>query len=44
MAETTLFQNYIQSELPPGLRSRLDRKQVTDFVFSPDGTRARCGW
>ena len=43
MAETALFQNYIQSELPPGLKSRLDRKQVTDFSFSPDGTRLAAG-
>ena len=43
MRETILFQNCIQSELPPGLRSRLDKKQVTDFAFSPDGTRLAAG-
>ncbi len=43
MEKTALFQNCIQSELPPGLKSRLDKKQVTDLAFSPDGTRLAAG-
>ena len=43
MGKTALFQSCIQSELPPGLKTRLDRKQVTDLTFSPDGTRIAAG-
>ncbi|MDE0554481.1 MAG: WD40 repeat domain-containing protein [Candidatus Poribacteria bacterium] len=43
MERTELFQNCIQSELPPGLKSRLGKKQVTDLTFSPDGTRLAAG-
>ena len=43
MGKTALFQNCIQSELPPGLKSRLDKRQVTDMAFSPDGTRLAAG-
>ena len=38
-----MFQNSIQSELPPGLKTRFDRKQVMAISFSPDGTRIAAG-
>ena len=43
MENTELFQNCIQSELPPGLKARFDRKQVMAITFSPDGTRLAAG-
>ena len=43
MEKTQLFQNSIQSELPPGLKTRFDRKQVMAITFSPDGTRLAAG-
>ena len=43
MGKTELFQNCTESELPLGLRAKLDRKQVTNLVFSPDGTRLAAG-
>ena len=43
MRKTPLFQNCIQSELPAGLKLRLERKQVTDLTFSADGTRIAAG-
>ena len=38
-----MFQNCIQSELPQGLKSRFDKKQVMAITFSPDGTRLAAG-
>ena len=43
MEKTELFQNCIQSELPPGLKARFDKKQVMAITFSPDGTRLAAG-
>ena len=43
MEKTELFQNCVQSELPPGLRIRFDKKQVMAITFSPDGTRLAAG-
>ena len=38
-----MFQNCVQSELPPGLKIRSDKKQVMALTFSPDGTRLAAG-
>ena len=43
MEKTDLFQNCIESELPQGLKLRLDKGEVTDITFSPDGTRLAAG-
>ena len=43
MEKTDLFQDCIESELPHGLKARIDKAQVTDIVFSPDGTRLAAG-
>jgi WD40 repeat protein len=43
MEKINLFQNCIESELPPGLKLRLDKGEVTDITFSPDGTRLAAG-
>ena len=43
MNKTDLFQNNIESDLPHGLKLRLDKGEVTDLTFSPDGTRLAAG-
>ena len=43
MEKTDLFQNCIESQLPQGLKLRLDKGEVTDLTFSPDGTRLAAG-
>ncbi len=43
MGKANRFQNCSQSEWPLGLKSRLNKKQVTALTFSPDGTRIAAG-
>ena len=43
MEKTEIFRSCIQSELPPGLKTRFDKKQVMAITFSPDGTRLAAG-
>ena len=43
MNKNRLVQNNIESDLPHGLKLRLDKGEVTDITFSPDGTRLAAG-
>ena len=43
MEKTDLFQHCIESEVPRGLKVRLEKGEVTDMAFSPDGTRLAAG-
>jgi len=39
MEKTQTLHNCTETELPPGLKARIDKNQVADITFSPDGTR-----
>ena len=43
MEKTQFLDNCTETELPPGLKARLGKNQVTDITFSPDGTRVAAG-
>ncbi len=43
MERTQFLDNCTEIELPPGLKTRLDKNQVTEMAFSPDGTRLAAG-
>ena len=43
MNNTELFNNCTQTELPQGLKERLNKKQISDIAFSPDGSRLAAG-
>ncbi len=43
MEKIQFLDNCTEAELPPGLKVRLGKNQVTDITFSPDGTRLAAG-
>ena len=43
MANTESFKNCTQPELPPSFKERLNKKQVTEIAFSPNGSRLAAG-